>query len=222
VKAFPSSEADRERTSQYDYRHMANVPSTSPKRSCPQTSASTRRSVGPGDEPDEAAEPGTDDGSPTSPRTGKFQAGQANPSLPARLPAGRDGLRAACLAMVTRHFGAASASPHPERRRDERRRDESSRDHTRCPVARTGVQVGQSLEEPARRAALPPSCTGGEPLGRPLRRRPRRVRIADPARGIRRMRRSEFADKWSGYAALFARTPELDTAPVEPSRMRWS
>ena len=47
------------------------------------------------------------------------------------------------------------------------------------------------------------------------------VRVSDPARGRRRLKRSEFESKWSGYAAFFARTEALDNAPEERSSLRW-
>jgi ATP-binding cassette subfamily B protein len=49
----------------------------------------------------------------------------------------------------------------------------------------------------------------------------KRVRISDPARGLRRVKRSEFEAKWSGYAAFFARTAAFDDAPEETSRIGW-
>jgi len=49
----------------------------------------------------------------------------------------------------------------------------------------------------------------------------RRVRIADPARGLRRLPREAFASTWSGYATVLAPTPELDTTPVQGSKVGW-
>ena len=48
-----------------------------------------------------------------------------------------------------------------------------------------------------------------------------RVRVADPARGLRRIPRQEFLEKWSGYAALVARTDALDEQPESESSARW-
>ncbi len=48
-----------------------------------------------------------------------------------------------------------------------------------------------------------------------------RVRVADPARGLRRLAREEFLGKWSGYAALMARTDALDEQPEQASSARW-
>jgi HlyB family type I secretion system ABC transporter len=47
------------------------------------------------------------------------------------------------------------------------------------------------------------------------------VRVSDPARGRRRILRHEFLDKWSGYAALMARTDALDAQPESESSARW-
>ena len=48
-----------------------------------------------------------------------------------------------------------------------------------------------------------------------------RVRVADPARGLRRIDRDEFEEKWSGYAALFAYTPALERAPEAQPSFSW-
>jgi ATP-binding cassette subfamily B protein len=50
---------------------------------------------------------------------------------------------------------------------------------------------------------------------------PKHVRVADPARGLRRLHRDEFLEKWSGYAALLARTDALDDQPESGSSIRW-
>ena len=38
---------------------------------------------------------------------------------------------------------------------------------------------------------------------------------------MRRLARQEFLEKWSGYAALMARTDALDEQPVSESSARW-
>lgn len=48
-----------------------------------------------------------------------------------------------------------------------------------------------------------------------------KVRVADPARGPRTVRREQVADKWSGYAALAAPTATLATAPRGGLNLRW-
>jgi HlyB family type I secretion system ABC transporter len=47
------------------------------------------------------------------------------------------------------------------------------------------------------------------------------VGLADPALGRRRVSRDEFAARWSGYAALFEYTPQLEGAPAAASNITW-
>jgi ATP-binding cassette subfamily B protein len=130
---------------------------------------------------------------------------------------------AACLAMVTRHYGRDVGLSHIRK------------------VVHTGTE-GTSL------AGL---VSGAEELG--LRARAvkaskgrlselpfpaiahvdenhwvvvydaddRRVRIADPALGIRQQSREEFEARWSGYAALVAYGEGLEQAPVDEGRASW-
>jgi ABC-type bacteriocin/lantibiotic exporter with double-glycine peptidase domain len=48
-----------------------------------------------------------------------------------------------------------------------------------------------------------------------------KVRIADPASGLRRLAREEFTTEWSGYAALAEPTERLADAPEASSALRW-
>ncbi len=50
----------------------------------------------------------------------------------------------------------------------------------------------------------------------------RRVHVADPARGLRRIPRDEFLEKWSGYAALVAPTPALERTPLGRFGVEWA
>ncbi|MUL63872.1 hypothetical protein BOO86_05295 [Mycobacterium sp. CBMA 234] len=47
------------------------------------------------------------------------------------------------------------------------------------------------------------------------------VRLADPARGRRKVKRSEFESKWSGFAAFFTPTDAFEQTPQETSRVGW-
>ena len=47
------------------------------------------------------------------------------------------------------------------------------------------------------------------------------ARVSDPARGRRRLKRSEFESKWSGFAAFFAKTEAFEQAAEESSRVGW-
>ena len=47
------------------------------------------------------------------------------------------------------------------------------------------------------------------------------VRVSDPARGLRKIPRDEFLEKWSGYAALVAPTPRLLEMPESRPSLAW-
>jgi ABC-type bacteriocin/lantibiotic exporter with double-glycine peptidase domain len=49
----------------------------------------------------------------------------------------------------------------------------------------------------------------------------KRVRVADPARGLRTLGRAEVEERWSGYAALAAPTERLAEAPRGGLDLRW-
>jgi HlyB family type I secretion system ABC transporter len=48
-----------------------------------------------------------------------------------------------------------------------------------------------------------------------------RVRVADPALGLRRMPRREFETKWTGYAALFDYTTAFEQTPESKPALAW-
>lgn len=48
-----------------------------------------------------------------------------------------------------------------------------------------------------------------------------RIRIADPARGLRRVSPAEVEEKWSGWCATFRPTPRFDEAPIEHLDVSW-
>ncbi len=49
----------------------------------------------------------------------------------------------------------------------------------------------------------------------------KQVRVADPAVGLRRLRREEFEKQWSGYAALFDYTEAFEKAPEGKANLSW-
>jgi len=49
----------------------------------------------------------------------------------------------------------------------------------------------------------------------------RSVHVADPARGLLRMSRADFEERWSGYAALFDFTEAFRRAPEERTSLAW-
>jgi HlyB family type I secretion system ABC transporter len=48
-----------------------------------------------------------------------------------------------------------------------------------------------------------------------------RVRISDPARGLRRLSRDEFLEQWTGYAAVVAYGEGLEDAPEAKASLGW-
>jgi ATP-binding cassette subfamily B protein len=130
---------------------------------------------------------------------------------------------AACLAMVTRHFGRAVS------------------------LARIRQLVNTGLDGTSLRSI----CTAAEELGLAARsvkvsmhnldRMPlpaichwdndhwlvlyhltgRTAFVADPGLGFRRLPREEFERRWTGYAALFDYTPAFEQAPLAARGLAW-
>jgi ATP-binding cassette subfamily B protein len=48
-----------------------------------------------------------------------------------------------------------------------------------------------------------------------------RVRVSDPARGLRKFSRDEFLEKWSGYASLLAPTERFEETPESKPSLGW-
>jgi ABC-type bacteriocin/lantibiotic exporter with double-glycine peptidase domain len=130
---------------------------------------------------------------------------------------------AACLAMICRHFGRRVSLPFI---RDAVGTgvDGTSLAGLRRGGERLGLRVRAVKATKARVADLPlPAVVHWEgnhwvvlfDVGE------RDVRIADPAQGLRRMSRQEFAEAWSGYAALTEPTERLQEAPEASSPLRW-
>ena len=124
---------------------------------------------------------------------------------------------AACVAMVCRHFGREVAPSHI------RMAVGTGVDGTSLRgLQRGGEHVGlrcvrsrRPRSESSGAAAAGDHPLGRQPLGRPLRGRRRRVYLADPGRGRRRVGRGEILEQnWSGYAALPTPTPRLAEAPL--------
>ncbi|MEY2515820.1 MAG: ATP-binding cassette, subfamily bacterial [bacterium] len=130
---------------------------------------------------------------------------------------------AACLAAVCRHFGTAVALTHV--------RDVAGTGHDGTSLR--GLVVGAqalglaacSLKASRSRLdelALPAICHWeGDHWVVLYATGPRQVRVADPARGLRRIARAEWEQKWSGYCCLLAPTPALADAPAPRPVWRW-
>ena len=130
---------------------------------------------------------------------------------------------AACLAMVCRHLGRDVALSHI------RRAVQTTVDGTSLQGIVDGAE-GVGLEAQALKASksrldelpLPAICHWRGNHWVVLHAvDSKHVRIADPARGPRRLGREEFLDTWSGYVALLRPTPALQDAPEGKPSVRW-
>ena len=120
---------------------------------------------------------------------------------------------AACLAMICRHFGR-----HGEPRPDSAARKYRARRHE--PALALPGRRGAGPRDALRQGVAPQPRSNALAGHRALGRRPlaaccttsraRHVGLADPALGLRRVSRDEFAARWSGYAALFDYTPQFE------------
>jgi HlyB family type I secretion system ABC transporter len=130
---------------------------------------------------------------------------------------------AACLAMATRHFGRPVSLAHI------RRLVHTSIDGTSLAGIASGAeQVGlrvRSVKASKTRLdelPLPAVCHfEGNHWVVLYRVDERHVRLADPARGLVKMDRAEFEEKWSGYSALLAYGEGLEQAPVGDADVGW-
>jgi ABC-type bacteriocin/lantibiotic exporter with double-glycine peptidase domain/CRP-like cAMP-binding protein len=216
-----------ERISQYDYQEVARVPLDFAEEILP-ADLGLQEVVGPSQVEEVLSSPGqraVEEGTPDNVSAdGRF----VRPAKRIRrflhvFQLDEMDCGAACLAMVTRHFGRAVSISHI------REAAGTSVDGTSL----LGItHAAEALGLAARSVKASKSRLDQMPLPAVVHWQGnhwvvlydvdgKRVRIADPARGLRRMRRTEFEEKWSGYAALFAYTPDLEHAPVQSSRMGW-
>jgi ABC-type bacteriocin/lantibiotic exporter with double-glycine peptidase domain len=130
---------------------------------------------------------------------------------------------AACVAMVCRHFGREVSVPYI------RQLVNTTTDGTSLAGITRGAE-GVGLEG----RALKASKSRLDELQLPAVAhyegnhwlvlfdvREKRVRVADPAVGVRWIDRAEFLEKWSGYVALLTATPALAEAPEVKASFAW-
>ena len=224
AKAPEFRERIEERISQYDYKQVAHVPLDFAEEILP-ADLGLHHAVAPEQVEEHYREPGEgvedeaellEDGQFTKPaaRIRRF---------PHVYQLDEMDCGAACLAMVTRHFGRAVSLGHVRDAVGTGPEGTSLLGITHGAQA-VGLAARSIKASKSRLAEMPlPAVVhwDGNHWVVLYDVDAKRVRIADPAVGIRRMRREQFEEKWSGYAALFAYTPELEKAPVQTSRMRW-
>ena len=130
---------------------------------------------------------------------------------------------AACLGMITRFFGKAVSLPRI------RELVHTSTDGTSLlGIARGGEALGLAVRtvraSRSRLERLPlPAVVHWEGNHWVVlyEVEERHVRIGDPARGIRRVPREEFDERWTGYAALFETTLEFEKVRVGRPSYAW-
>lgn len=129
----------------------------------------------------------------------------------------------ACLAMVTRHFGREVSLGHI------REVVQTSVDGTSLMgICRGAEEIGLETR------ALKASKTRLDELPLPAIVHweanhwvvlydvdGQKVRVADPGRGLRRVPKKDFLEKWTGYAALVAPTDRLQEVPEGTTGITW-
>jgi HlyB family type I secretion system ABC transporter len=130
---------------------------------------------------------------------------------------------AACLAIVARSFGKSVGMPYI------RQLVQTSSDGTSLTGIKRGAEL-LGLEARAVRASK--SKLSQMPLPAVVHWEgnhwlvlyaveEKRVRVSDPASGLRKIDRDEFDEKWSGYAALLSYTEAFEDAPESRTSYRW-
>jgi ATP-binding cassette subfamily B protein len=130
---------------------------------------------------------------------------------------------AAALAMVCRHFGRRVGLPHIRRLARTGMEGTSLFGMTHAATA-LGLDARAVRASKSRLDSLPlPAIVHVDgnhwvvlyQVGRDV------VRVADPARGLRRLPREELLARWSGYAALLSPTPRFAEAPEARESLDW-
>ena len=145
-------------------------------------------------------------------------------TLPARLPARRDGLRRRLpgdgLPLLRPGGRASRTSARP----CTRRRDGTSLAGITRGAAELGLEARSVRASKSKLDELPlPAIVHWEGNHWVVLYAvdDRHVRVADPARGLRRIPRAEFLEKWTGYASLIRPTERLAQMPESKPSLRW-
>jgi HlyB family type I secretion system ABC transporter len=203
-----------QRIQQYDYRRVANVPLDFAEELLP--ADALLQPVSPEQvEPEIEAEPLDETGAPATQRPIR--------RFPHVYQLDEMDCGAACIAMIARHFGRAVAISHI------RELVHTSTDGTTL----AGITGGANeLGLAARSVRASKSRLDDLPLPAVVhwegnhwvvayRVDDKHVRVADPARGIRRIPREEFLARWSGYTSVVGYTERLDEAPESTTSLAW-
>ena len=215
-----------ERIAQYDYRTVARVPLDFAEETLP-AELRAHEKVGPRQvEATEDEEPDTEEGSaaPFATPDGRFvKRARRIRRFPFVRQLDAADCGAAALAMVCRHYGRAVSLARI------RQLCFTSTDGTSLrALCRAATELGlaaRPVKVSARNVAQMPLPAvvhwEGNHWVVVYDVADGHVRIADPALGLRRVRREDFEARWSGYAALFDYTDAFAQAPVEGPTAAW-
>ena len=205
-----------QRIQQYDFRRVANVPLDFADEILP--AEATLQQVSPEQvelEPELAAE--------TLEEPGAAQKQRPIRTFPHVHQLDEMDCGAACLAMICRHFGRAVGISHI------REVVHTSTDGTTLAgITRGADELGLSARSVRasknRLDELPLPAVAhwaGNHWLVVYRVDQKHVRVADPARGLRRIPREEFLEKWSGYTSVVGYTERLADAPEARTSLAW-
>ena len=215
-----------ERIAQYDYRTVARVPLDFAEETLP-AELRAHEKVGPRQvEATEDEEPDTEEGSaaPFATPDGRFvKRARRIRRFPFVRQLDAADCGAAALAMVCRHYGRAVSLARI------RQLCFTSTDGTSLrALCRAATELGlaaRPVKVSARNVAQMPLPAvvhwEGNHWVVVYDVADGHVRIADPALGLRRVRREDFEARWSGYTALFDYTDAFAQAPVEGPTAAW-
>jgi ATP-binding cassette subfamily B protein len=213
------------RVSQYDYKQTARVPLDFAQELLP-ADVRVHEKVGPGQIG--AAEPLSDS---SGPALGPFASAEGNfvkkDKKIRRFPYVRQidamDCGAASLAMVCRHFGRA-VSLARIRQLVHTASDGTSLRGICSAAAELGLAARSVKASPSNVLQMPlPAIVhwDGNHWVVLYGIDEAYARVADPAQGLRKIRRQVFDEKWSGYAALFDYTKAFDNAPIGRANAAW-
>ena len=209
-----------QRIQQYDFRRVANVPLDFAEEILP--ADASLQHVSPQQveielelEPEAGAEALEDAGGATSRRSIR--------RFPHVYQLDEMDCGAACLAMICRHFGRAVGISHI------REVVHTSTDGTTLAgITRGADELGLSARSVRasknRLDELPLPAVAhweGNHWVVVYRVDDKHVRVADPARGLRRIPREEFLERWSGYTSVVGYTERLADAPEARTSLAW-
>ena len=203
-----------QRVQQYDYRRVANVPLDFAEEILP-AEASVQQVSPEQVELELDVEPLEDTAAPAKQRPIR--------RFPHVYQLDEMDCGAACLAMICRHFGRAVAISHI------RQAVHTSTDGTTLAgITRGADELGLTARSvrasKSRLDDLPLPAVAhweGNHWVVVYRVEDEMVRIADPARGLRKVPREEFLERWSGYTSVVGYTERLAEAPEARTSLAW-